>query len=138
AEVRQIALDVFRGNYLSLAGEAVRVARGRAEEVTDAFLRKLQEQNPGGVRQAAEPDFQHAVYTVQKEYARCGDKELGDLLVDLLVDRTKESSRSILQIVLNESLSVAPKLTQAQLAALSLVFLFLYTIKQGISSCELL
>lgn len=132
AEARQIALDVFKGNYLSLAGEAVQVARLRAEEVTEAFLKKLQVQNPEGLKQAKEPDFQHAVFTVQKEYARCGDKELGELLVDLLVDRTKQPLRSILQIVLNESLAVAPKLTHDQLAALSLIFLFRYTINNNV------
>jgi hypothetical protein len=133
-EARQIALDVFKGNYLTLAGEAVDVARRRAEEVTEAFLKKLQTQNPEGLKQAKEPDFQHAVFTVQKEYARCGDKDLGDLLVDLLVDRTKQPLRSILQIVLNESLAVAPKLTHDQLAALSLIFLFRYTINNGLGS----
>lgn len=126
-EVRQVALDVFKGNYLTLAGEAANIARLRAEEITESFLKKLQEQHPDGLNQAKEPDFQHAVFTVQKEFARCGDKDLGDLLVDLLVDRTKQSTRSILQIVLNESLAVAPKLTLDQLASLSLIFLFRYT-----------
>lgn len=132
-EVRQLALEVFRANFFELAGEAKNIARQRAEEVTENFLKKLQTEHTSGLKQAQEPDFQHALYTVQKEYARCGDKELGDLLVDLLVDRTKQESRSILQIVLNESLAVAPKLTQDQLAALSLIFLFKYTIHQRIN-----
>ena len=57
-------------------------------------------------------------------------------MVDLLVDRTKHESRTILQIVLNESLSVAPKLTPDQLAVLSVAFLFKYTINQGIMNHE--
>ena len=138
AEVRQLALDVFRANFFDLAGEAKNIARQRAEEVTEQFLKQLQQQHSEGLRQAQEPDFQHALYTAQKEYARCGDKDLGDLLVDLLVDRTKHESRSILQIVLNESLSVAPKLTPDQLAALSLIFLFKYTINHGIRNHQTL
>jgi hypothetical protein len=126
-EVRELALDVFRANFCELAGDARNVARRRAEEITEAFLKQLQQQYADGLRQAHDPDFQYALFTVQKEYARCGDKELGDLLVDLLVDRTKHESRSILQIVLNESLAVAPKLTPEQLSVLSLVFLFRYT-----------
>jgi len=131
-EVRQLALDVFRANFFELAGDARDVAKQRAEEVTEAFLKKLQQEHADGLRQAQEPDFQHAMFTVQKEYARCGDKDLGDLLVDLLVERTKHESRSILQIVLNESLSVAPKLTPDQLSVLSLVFLFKYTKQLGV------
>jgi len=127
SEVRQVALDVFRANFIELSGTARDIARERAEEITEDFLRKLQEQHAAGLGQAQEPDFQHSLFTVQKEYARCGDKALGDLLVDLLVDRTKHPSRTILQIVLNESLAVAPKLTPDQLAALSVIFLFKYS-----------
>lgn len=120
-EVRQVAIDVFKSNFYELAGEAKAIASERAEQVTEAFLRKLQSENPDGFTKAQDPDFQHAIFTVQKEYARTGDKELGDLLVDLLVDRSKQDNRDILQIVLNESLIVAPKLTLDQINALSLI-----------------
>lgn len=138
SEARQIALDVFRANFFELAGEAKEIARRRAEEITEDFLSKLQAENLDGLQQAQEPDFQHGLFTVQKEYARAGEPELGALLVDLLVDRTKQPTRNILQIVLNESLAVAPKLTPDQLAALSIVFLFKYTIQRGIGSHEAL
>jgi len=51
----------------------------------------------------------------------------GGLLVDILVDRAGEAQRSMMQIVLNESLTVAPKLTTDQFDALSLIFLLKYT-----------
>lgn len=133
-EVRQIALDVFRSNFFELAGEAKETARKRAEELTDDFLQKLAKEHADGLSQANSPDFQHALFTAQREYARCGDAELGGLLVDLLIDRTKHPDRSILQIVLNESLVVAPKLTSEQLGVLSLVFISRYTINNGILS----
>ena len=92
AEVRALALDVFRANFLELAGQAAEAARARAEEITEKFLKELQQQHKQGLKQAQDPDFQYALYTAQREYARCGDKELGDLLVDLLVDRTKQEN----------------------------------------------
>lgn len=127
SEVRQVALDVFAANFYELAGAAKETARARAEEITEEFLKKLELDNPEGICKSEEPDFQHALLTVQKEYARTGDKDLGDLLVDLLVDRSKHDQRNILQIVLNESLSTAPKLTDEQLSALAIIFLFKYT-----------
>lgn len=127
SEVRQVALDVFAANFYELVGAAKETARVRAQEITEEFLKKLQEENPEGFRKAEEPDFQHGLLTIQKEYARTGDKELGDLLVDLLVDRSKQNERNLTQIVLNESLSVAPKLTSSQLAILALVFRLRYT-----------
>lgn len=137
-EARQIFKDLFKANYLQLSEEAFEKAFARLEEITEKFLKKLREQNEGGIERARDPDFQYALFTVQKEYARTGDKELGDLLVDLLVDRTKYENRSILEIVLTESLSVAPKLTNDQLAALSVIFIFKYTLNQKVNSLQTL
>jgi hypothetical protein len=133
-DVRQVALDVFKSNFYELAGKAINIASERAEQVTEDFLRKLQIENPDGFAKAQDPDFQCALYTVQKEYAKTGDEDLGGLLVDLLVDRSKQDQRDILQIVLNESLSVAPKLTHDQLACLAVTFLFKYTINHRVDS----
>ena len=127
AEVRDVALDVFRVNFYHLGGAARETANARGEEITEEFLSKLQKENPSGLEKSQDPDFQHALFTVQKEYARNGDKDLGDLLVDLLVDRSKQEQRNILQIVLNESLSTAPKLTENHLAVLAVIFFFKYT-----------
>lgn len=138
AEVRDVALDVFRANFYELAGVAKETAKARAEEITEGFLSKLQKEHPAGLEKSHDPDFQYALFTVQKEYARNGDKDLGDLLVDLLVDRSKQEQRDILQIVLNESLSTAPKLTESQLAVLAVIFLFKYTQNFGIGNHQML
>jgi hypothetical protein len=131
-EVRAVVMDVFRSNFLQLAGEAKDVARQRAEEITDKFLAKLQMENPAGLSQAPTPDFQYGLFSVQRDFARTADVNLGDLLVDLLVDRTKHPHRNMLQIVLNECLLVAPKLTNEQLSALAIVFLLKYCSSSGI------
>lgn len=133
-EVKEIALDVFRANFYQLSGIARETAADRAEEITEAFLSKLRAEHPEGFQQANDPSFQYALLTVQKEHARIGDKDLGDLLVDLLVDRSKHECRDILQIVLDESLSTAPKLTDNQLAVLAITFLFKYTQHHGVGN----
>src|SRR5262245_13812868 len=116
--------EVYDANTYKLQRIAEKRARHRAEEVTEKILSKLQMENPAGLWQVNDPDFQYALFTVQKEYARTGDKDLGDLLVNLLVDRSKQEQRSLLQIVLNESLNTAPKLTEDQLAILSVILFF--------------
>lgn len=136
-QVKEMALDIFRANFYEMAGEAKEIARSRAEEITEEFLAKLQKESPEDLRKADDPDFQYALYTVQREYARNGDKELGDLLVDLLCDRSKQDKRDILQIVLNESLQTAPKLTTEQLSVLSVIFLFAYTQNNTIGNHEI-
>ena len=134
AEARQIALDVAKATFYELTGAAKETASARVEEITDQVIKKLERDFPAGLQKAKDPDFQYALYTVQKEFARNGDKDLGDLLVDLLVDRSKQDQRDILQIVLNESLATAPKLTDTHLAALAAIFLFRYTQNFGISN----
>lgn len=136
SEVRDVVLDVFRSNFLQLAGEAKDVARQRAEEITDKFLEKLQRENPAGLAQAPNPDFQYGLFSVQRDFARTADADLGDLLVDLLVDRTKHPQRDMAQIVLNECLLVAPKLTSEQLSALAVIFFFKYCSTYGVMSFQ--
>ena len=127
AEARSIALDVAKATFYELSDAAKNIASSRIEDITDQVINKLEKDFPEGLQKAKDPDFQYALFTVQKEYARNGDIDLGDLLVDLLVDRSKRDQRDILQIVLNESLSTAPKLTDSHLAALAVMFLFKYT-----------
>ncbi len=127
SQVREVALDVYRSNLQQLAGEARETARVRVEEITDQFLLRLREEFPDGLSKAQDPDFQHALYTVQKQYARSGNSDLGELLIDLLVDRSKQAQRDMLQIVLNESLNTISKLTDDNLATLALIFLFRHT-----------
>lgn len=126
-EARNISLDVFKANFYQLSEIAKEIALQRASEITEMFLQKLENENPNGIQRANDPDFQYSLFTIQKEYARNGDKDLGDLLVDLLVDRSKHKQRDILQIVLNESLITASKITENQIAALSLIFLIIHT-----------
>lgn len=138
SEAREIALDVAKATFYELTGVAKDTASIRVEEITDLVIKKLEQDYPEGLQKAVDPDFQYALFTVQKEYARNGDKDLGDLLVDLLVDRSKQDKRDIIQIVLNESLNVAPKLTDGQLAILAIVFLFKYTQFFGVGNHHLL
>lgn len=133
-EARQIAKDVFDANFIRLADEAASIAASRADALRERFFVQLGRENPEGLQQAKDPGFQHAFYTAQKEQARTGDTDLGDLLVDLLVDRTKHSERDIRQIVLDESLNTAPKLTGGQIATLSSVFFLRYTRNRGVTS----
>lgn len=138
SEARQIAMDVAKSTFYELTGEAKEIASLRVEEITDKVIKKLEQDFPAGLQKAKDPDFQYALYTVQKEYARNGDEDLGDLLVDLLVDRSKQDKRDILQIVLNESLATAPKLTENHLAALAVIFLFKYTQNFGVGNHQML
>jgi hypothetical protein len=128
-EVKQVALDVFQSNFFKLSNEAALLATQRAEELTADFLEKLQERNAGAIESMKEPDMQYALLMAQKEYARSGDKDLSEVLVDILVERASIQERNLLQIVLNECVEIIPKLTNGQIDYLSLIFILRYTKK---------
>lgn len=137
-DAKQIAEDVFRQNIEKFSSIARDTADKRASVVTEKFLQKLQKENPSGIENAIDPGFQYDLFQVQKEFAKSGDEDLGELLVDLLVDRSKTKQRDILQIVLSESLNTAPKITNNQLAVLTIVFIMRYTQNLNLGNQDLL
>ncbi len=124
SDAKEIANDVFKANFIVLKQEAALIAQNRAEEVTEKVISQLESRHPDSLNQFQTPALQNALFTVQKQYAISGDQDLGDLLVDILVDRAASPKRDMVQIVLDESLGVAPKLTLEQFDTLTLNFLF--------------
>ena len=135
-DAKEIALDVFNSNFVKLKNEAAQIATERAEEITEKFVKELNEKSPESLGEFNKPALQDALFQTQKEYAKSGDTDLGDLLVDILVDRAKTPERNMLQIVLDESLLVAPKFTTEQLDSLTLNFLLVQTRNISIVNIE--
>jgi hypothetical protein len=127
AEVRQLVLDLFKANFAELSDLAMQTAERRAAELVNRFLDQLRDRAPQALAAVEDPDVQYALIAAQRAYARTGDDDLGDVLVDILVDRLAESQRGLRQVVLTESLDVAPKLTASQFAALSATFIVTHT-----------
>jgi hypothetical protein len=138
ADARQVALDVFDANFYRLERVARDTAHRRADELVDKYLKSLQQTSSVAdpLAELQNPDMQYVLYSAQREYARSGDADLGELLVSLLVERTKMSERSLLQIVLNEAVGAVSKLTIDQLDILSLVFVLRYSRRKHLSTAN--
>lgn len=128
SDVKSIATDIFESNFIKLRDQAANCAIERVEEFTEKILKSLEQKNLESLDEFKEPGMQEALYVAQKEYAKSGDEDLGDLLVDIIVDRAETSERNMLQIVLDEALLTAPKITVEQLDTLTLIFLLINTI----------
>lgn len=138
SDAKEIALDVYKANALQLSTDAAETARSRAEELTGDFFKKLQEENEGAIDEMAQPGMQSALYEAQKQYAKTGDKDLEGLLVDILVERASTPDRNIHQIVLDEALAIAGKLTTDQMDILTVNFLLSKTQKHTLINLETL
>jgi len=136
SDAKEIASDVFKANFIELKQEAASIAQERAEEVTEKVISQLSERHPESINEFETPALQDALFTVQKQYAISGDQDLGDLLVDILVDRAAAPKRDMVQIVLDESLGIAPKLTLEQFDTLTLNFLLISTRRLDVKNYE--
>ncbi|WP_343630918.1 LPO_1073/Vpar_1526 family protein [Fluviicola sp.] len=128
SDVKEIFLDLFKENFIQLKNEAAEIAQKRATEITDKFLTVLNGKNPELIEAFKDPALQDALFTTQKEFAKSGDNDLGDLLVDILIERAQTPARNMLQLVLNESLKIVPSLTISQLDVITLNFILLRTV----------
>ncbi len=79
SETRQVAMDVYKANFLELRDEAAAIAYERAERFVESFLQKMAQEGQKEIPEGKNPDFQAAFYQAHKEYARTGDQDLGDL-----------------------------------------------------------
>lgn len=135
-DAKEIASDIFKNNFLHLSQKALNTAEQRANELIEDFLKKINSEKPASINSVESPSMQHALFSAQKEYAKTGDKDLSDILVDLLVERADKEERTLLQIVLDESIEVAAKLTQPQFDVLTLVFILKYSMNHNLGNLE--
>jgi hypothetical protein len=122
SEVKDLFMNLFHIHFLELGKDVENLIDERAEIAITDYLNKLVAEDPNLIQKTRDPDIRYDIIEVQKNYARFGDKEMSDLLVDVLVQRTKEEG-SFTKIVLNEALTVIPKLTKLQIDILTLLYL---------------
>ncbi|MCX5043601.1 hypothetical protein OG921_10535 [Aldersonia sp. NBC_00410] len=130
-EVRDIAKGVFYENYLVLSDRAMAEVRDRINEFTDLLLTKLFTSPPENVEEFDTPRMLAATYKAQKQYAESGDRELAEILADILVAMSGAESRSLEDIILNQAVEVAGKLTPNQINGVAtIVSLLLIDLKE--------
>jgi hypothetical protein len=113
---------IFEEKFSYYSAAAFDTAKGRVQEFVLNYLAALNDKDPNVIENVADPGVQSALLEAESGFAKSGDENLGEILVSMLVERTKELERSPRQLAYNEALSVAQKLTSRHLNALSLLF----------------
>ena len=67
-EAKEVALDVFKSNFLELSKQASQVALSRAKEITNNFLSALKDKKLTSIDAVKDPGFQYALFESQKQY----------------------------------------------------------------------
>ncbi len=120
-EVKDLFMDLFQNEFTKLGKDVEDLINERAERIITGYLNKLVEENPNLIQNTKDPDVRFGIIEAQKAYARFGNSEMSELLIDVLVQRTKAED-SFSSIVLNEALTVIPKLTKFQINILSVLY----------------
>lgn len=124
---REICMDMYKNNILSLQNEAKDIAYQRAEHLTDVFIEKLFKQDERIRRTIEEclkePAMQEVVFKAQRGYVISGDDDQLKILTDMLIDRGSISKRTNKQMLIDDAIGVLPKLTQKHLDILGYILL---------------
>jgi hypothetical protein len=123
SDIKDIAMDVFKSNFYDLGERIETVVNERAEKLINKYLDELKKQSPESLSNTNDPDVRFVIYEAQKNHARRNDDEIADLLVDLLVSRTKQKDQKFITLVCNEALEIIPKLTTKQIDILTVIFI---------------
>lgn len=121
-EVERIAMDTFKINFYDLGPKVDKIIVERAEEILSKYLKKMMDENPILIDNTVNPDIRYMIYEAQKIYARRGDEEVANILAEILVRRTQVKDTDIKAIVLNEAISIIPKITHKQMQILMIIF----------------
>ena len=70
----------------------------------------------------ADPDFQAVLRGAAVSHARAGDAVLRDRLVEMVAQRSLTQTRSRQQLILNAAIETVSKLTESEIATLSVAF----------------
>jgi hypothetical protein len=130
-QMREV-LDSLAGQLTAYTAVARQVVDTRLAEFEERILERFA---PAAAKQRqlfADPDFQYAITRAQHAYARSGDKELLETLVDIINERSKQTQRTRLTLTLNASLETVADLTPNEFAELSLVFILRYSRNSGV------
>lgn len=119
---RDTAMEVFSRNFQSLSREAHAVAQKRADEFTLNLVESLQQRAPRVLESFQEPGTQSALFSAQSGYAKTGDADLGEVLIELLISRAGCRQRNTSQLASNFAVGIAEHLSSHHFAILTCNF----------------
>lgn len=137
AEVREFIREAVSANALAMRQVAEDVVADRINYFSDQLTERA-EHHPQLIAASSDPDMQHTLIEAGLGFARSGDEDVAGILIDLLADRADNPPRSLLALVLNDAVQVAPRLTDGEVAALTIHWRLLQTINNAVVSLEAL
>ncbi|MET9332279.1 LPO_1073/Vpar_1526 family protein [Streptomyces cellulosae] len=131
---RDTAMEVFEKNFHNLSQLAHNVARDRAEEFTWNLIEVVQQRTPSALDTFQDPGTQAALFSAQSGYAKTGDADLGEVLIELLMTRISANVRDTSQLASTYAVTVAENLSSHHFAILTCSFILKQLSYRGVNS----
>lgn len=137
-ETLDLIEDAIRRNSFVYRSVAEDVFNNRIQEFTGKWYGRVRDEKDEILAATSDPDVQHTIIQAGVSYGRSGDENMADLLVDLLVDRAQAQGRSLLAVVINDAVAITPRLTDGEVAILTVAWRMLMTRSTRVNSLETL
>lgn len=124
-DVLAVVSNYVDASLTKLSQAAFEEARDRVEELTVNYLKEVKERRPEALENARDPGVQASILDAQSAYAKSGDAELGQVLVEMLVKRTDSTDRNVQQLALTEAIVAAGKLSSRHIQLITALFVAL-------------
>lgn len=126
-EVRNIIHSAIEVVMPLFASQAREIANERMADLEHRVMERLASQTQTSAEALRQPDFQYALTRAHYGYARSGDAQVADTLVDLIGHRAAQTERNRLSLTLNDAIDKTALLTKNEFAELSLIYILRYT-----------
>lgn len=120
-EVRTLCLDLVRQELALYEQQANKEAMCRFNLLLDKFLDLFSRIDQAKRQRLQEPAIQNAINETFKEYIKSGQEELGDELIDLMIERIEVEEHTTRQYIIDEVRLILPKLSLPAVSLLSLL-----------------
>ncbi len=118
ADAIAICKEVIENQMAILRREAQTEADARLKKISDKIVSSITEDL---LQRFKEPAIQFALNETISGYIKTGDDELGENLVDLLIERLEAKERTTQQSVIDEARQIISKLSSNAIALLSIL-----------------
>lgn len=120
-EVRALCLDLVQKEIALYKQQAAEESHRRFESLMDKFLDLLSKIDESKRQKLQEPAIQFAVNETFKEYIKSGEEELGDGLLDLMIERMEVDEHTTKQSLIDEARQILPKLSANTISLISII-----------------
>ena len=120
-EVRTLCLDLVQRELALYKQQAIDESMRRFNQLMEKFLGQLSRIEAKKRQRLQEPAIQNALNETFKEYVKSGKEELGDDLIDLMIERVEVEDHTTSQSIIDEVRQILPKLSSSTVSLISIL-----------------